>query len=274
MALTTGECVFQFDQDIAVTDRGSGKWQGHLSAAWNIGDNPNGGYLVSIAINAIGQSLPHPDPVSITTHYLRPGSPDEPCDIDVNIIRTGRTLSTAKATLSQQGKARLEVLAVFGDLSQSVGADHQYSISAPEIVSPEQCPARDGSLQGIALPIAQRLDTRLDPRCIEHGKSERAELNGWNRFSDGREPDTQSLPLFCDTFPPSPFAILGVVGWVPTIELTVHVRRKPCPGWIQAQFQSNDLYMGRMIEDGCLWDSSGALVAQSRQIGLVMQANE
>jgi acyl-CoA thioesterase len=266
--------VHQFDQDIEVIDCGDGKWQGHISSAWNIGENPNGGYLVSIAINALAQSLPHPDPVSVTTHYLRPGNSDEDCEIDIHIIRIGRTLSTARASLSQKGKVRLEVLAVFGDLSESVGTDQEFSIHAPKIVSPEKCPSRDGSAQGIALPIAQRLDTRLDPDCIEHGKSDKAELNGWNRFLDGREPDSKSLPLFCDTVPPSPFAILGVVGWVPTIELTVHVRRRPSPGWIQAQFKSSDLYRGRMIEDGCLWDSTGALVAQSRQIGLVLQATE
>ena len=265
--------MFQFDQDIAVTDLGEGQWQGYVSSAWNIGDNPNGGYLVSIAISALGQSLPHPDPVSITTHYLRPGSPEQPCSIQVEILRTGKTLSTARATLSQQGKARLEVLAVFGDLSQSVGVDSSLSIPAPGIVKPEQCPARDGTKQGVELPIAARLDTRLDPSSAEHGKSDIAELNGWNRFADDREPDSKSLPLFCDTFPPSPFAILGVIGWVPTVELTVHVRRRPNPGWIQAQFKSNDLCMGRMIEDGCLWDSTGALVAQSRQIGLVMKAS-
>tara|TARA_R110002072_G_scaffold1369_5_gene11240 strand:+ start:7845 stop:8642 length:798 start_codon:yes stop_codon:yes gene_type:complete len=265
--------VFQFDRDIAVKQVEPGRWQGHISAAWNIGENPNGGYLVSIAINALKQSLPHPDPVSITTHYLRPGASNQDCDIQIEVIRTGRTLSTARATLSQAGKVKLEVLAVFGNLDESVGTDHELTIPAPGIAMVDQCIDRDGQSQGIELPIASRLDTRLDPACAVPGNSPHAVLNGWNRFHDGRAPDTCSLPLFCDTFPPSPFALLGVVGWVPTVELTVHVRRRPAPGWIQAQFESSDLYQGRMIENGCLWDSTGALVAQSRQIGLVMQAS-
>ena len=77
--------------------------------------------------------------------------------------------------------------------------------------------------------------------------------------------------LFCDTFPPSPFGQLGVVGWVPTVELTVHVRRRPEPGWILGRFRTDDLEQGRMIESGELWDSTGQLVAECRQIGLVMQ---
>ncbi len=263
----------QFDQETSVSQLSENLWRGHLSANWNIGDNPNGGYLLSVALQALKQQLPHPDPVSVTTHYLRPGSPGEECEIEIDVVRLGKTLSTARATLTQGGKGRLEILAVFGDLSKSVGIDQEISIEAPQILPPDQCVKRDGDTQGIILPIAERLETVLDPRDATPGASDRAELNGWNRFIDGREPDTISLPLFCDTFPPSPFSLLGVVGWVPTIELTVHVRRKPQPGWLQARFSCEDLSQGRMIETGQIWDSSGALVAQSRQIGLVMQAS-
>jgi acyl-CoA thioesterase len=263
----------QFDTETVVTKIHDTLWRGHISAAWNIGDNPNGGYLLSVALRALQSALPHPDPISVTTHYLRPGSPNQPCDIQVEILRTGKTLSTARATLIQGDKARLELLAVFGDLSQSVGIDTEITIAAPKIPEPEDCTVRDGDRQGIALPIADRLDTRLDPASAIPGKSTKAELNGWNRFQDLRAPDSICVPLFCDTFPPSPFALLGNVGWVPTIELTVHVRRRPQPGWLQARFSCDDLSQGRMIETGQLWDSGGHLVAQSRQIGLVMNAS-
>jgi len=77
--------------------------------------------------------------------------------------------------------------------------------------------------------------------------------------------------LFADAFPPSLFGSLGVVGWVPTIELTVHVRRRPAPGWILGRFATRDLGGDRMIEDGQLWDETGALVARSRQLGLLLR---
>jgi acyl-CoA thioesterase len=56
---------------------------------------------------------------------------------------------------------------------------------------------------------------------------------------------------------------------VPTVELTIHVRRRPAPGWILGQFRTEDLSEGRMIENGLLWDSTGQLVAQARQLALV-----
>ena len=79
-----------------------------------------------------------------------------------------------------------------------------------------------------------------------------------------------SLPLFSDAFPPSLFAKFGRVGWVPTIELTVHARRRPTDGWCQARFECDDLVGGRMIETGTLWDSVGRVVARSRQLGLLL----
>ena len=142
---------------------------------------------------------------------------------------------------------------------------------APNIVAPDGCVQRSGKNQGIELPILNRLDIRLLPEHGGQNKSDKAEISGWTRFADNREPDSRSLLLFADTFPPSPFAMLGEIGWVPTLELTVHIRRRPAPGWIQVNFQTEDLYLGRMIENGKQWDSDGNLVAQSRQIGLVMQ---
>jgi acyl-CoA thioesterase len=259
----------QYDTDTAVSHSREHVWTGTLSAAWNIGENPNGGYLVSIALNALRQTIDHPDPVSVTTHYLRPGIALQPFEVKVDILRSGRTLSTARATMIQNGKTCLEVLSVFGDLAKNSGLDSTIKIPAPNILSPDDCEQRSAGTQGIDLPILNRLDTRL--QAMNTCEEPKAEINGWIRFLDGRDPDVNSLPLFSDAFPPSLFNVLGVIGWVPTIELTVHVRRRPAPGWIQAQFRTDDLQQGRMIENGLLWDSNGDLVGQSRQIGLVMK---
>jgi acyl-CoA thioesterase len=260
----------QFDQECHLSQVADGRFRGHVVADWNIGDNPNGGYLVSISLKALKTLLPHPDPISVTTHYLRPGSPDEPCDIHVDVLRSGRTLSTARATLSQNGKERIEVLAAYADLSQSAGVEATSTMAPPHLPDPDACTPRTGDLQGLDLPITSRLDIRLDPDLAVPGASKTAEMAGWIRFTDGREPDTLALPLFADAFPPSPLSMLGKVGWVPTIELTVNLIARPSPGWIQAQFRTDSLAGGRMVESGALWDSSGTLVAQSRQLGLVV----
>ena len=109
---------YQFDQDIKVERLSEGRYRSKVNAGWNIGDNPNGGYLIALVDSAIRESILHPDPVSITTHFLRPGVAGKDCDIMVEIFRSGRTVTNVHATLSQKGKPRLEVVAVYSDLTK------------------------------------------------------------------------------------------------------------------------------------------------------------
>lgn len=260
---------FDAETEIALDDVGC--WHGHMSPHWNIGDNPNGGYMLCCVLRAVANSVPHPDPISVTTHFLRPGTPDAPFEISVDVVRTGRSVSTTRATLSQAGKARLEVLCAFGDLSQSAGVEHKIdAVPRFDLPPPDDCPERSGETQGLHLPIMARLDVRLNPAHAVAGAADHADMSGWIRFVDERAADSLTLPMFADAFPPSPLALLGPVGWVPTLELTVQVRRRPQPGWVRAEFSTDDLDGGRMIETGKLFDSAGQLVAQSRQLGLVM----
>ncbi len=56
---------------------------------------------------------------------------------------------------------------------------------------------------------------------------------------------------------------------MPTIELTVHVHKRPVPGWIGASFRTDHINAGFLEEDGVLWDELGDVVALSRQIAVV-----
>lgn len=272
MTTVQGESTGHFETESRPVESGDGRWSATISGRWSIGDNSNGGYLLSPALRAMQHAVGHPDPLSVTTHFLRPGRGDRPADIDVDVVRVGRTVGTARSTLGQEGADRLTMVAAFGDVSASAGSSPDINRPAPEVPPPDECPPREGAAQGVDLAISSRLDVRLHPDHVAGGTEPEARLDGWIRFVDDVEPTTLALPLFTDAFPPSVFPLLGRIGWTPTVELTVHVRRRPAPGWIQARFECDDLSGGRMIESGTLWDSTGAVVARSRQIGLVLSA--
>ncbi len=267
-----------FLQDTALVSVGAGLWQGHIVPNWNIGDNPNGGYLAAVVLGAIAELSPeHPDPLSVTTHFLRPGVADAACEVQVELVRRGRTLTTARARLVQEGKTRLEVLSAFGDLAQpssGVGAQTGVTLRAPELPPPMSCPERSGEAQGVDLPILDRVDIRVNPADAVVSAGGRAEISGWIRLRDPAQESTPASSIaavtFTDAFPPALFGLLGVIGWVPTIELTVHVRRRPATPWLRGRFVTDDLHGSRMIESGALWDENGDLVAQSRQLGLLL----
>ena len=260
----------------------SRRYTGQVHPAYNIGNKPNGGYLLALAVAALQQTLPgQPDPLSVSVHYLRPGLAGQPCHIHTELLRSGRSLSTLRATLVQDGSARLELLAAMGDLGdpgnpgdpgQGDAAAPQLALPLPDLPPPEQCVGRSAEAQGVDLPILQRLDIRLHPDQARPGAAGQARVSGWIRLRDGRPPDALACLLFADAFPPAVFGLLGMVGWVPTVELTLHLRARPAPGWMLGEFWSQDLADGRVIEDGALWDSKGRLVLQVRQLALVRQA--
>jgi acyl-CoA thioesterase len=263
----------QFDQETRVTPVSEDLYRGLVAPHWSIGSNPNGGYLLSIALDALQQRLPEqPDALSVTVHYFKPGLNSQPCEVRTQVLKRGRQVSSARASLFQEGELRFEVIAALGMLGD--GADTPITLPAPQIPSPDECIPRSGFSQGLqTLPLLERLEIRLHPDEAEPSQAGKAQVSGWIRFRDGREPDTRAAILFSDTFPPSVFGLLGAVGWVPTVELTVHVRRRPAPGWMLGQFRTLDLSDGRMIEDGWVWDSQGQLVVQSRQLALVRKAS-
>ena len=93
-----------------------------------------------------------------------------------------------------------------------------------------------------------------------------AVARGRMRFADGRPPDLWSMPCFADGFPPAVFQ-LGHYGWAPTLELTIHFRARPSPGWLTVDLAARHLLNGTFEEDCNIWDTQGRLVAMSRQLG-------
>ena len=87
------------------------------------------------------------------------------------------------------------------------------------------------------------------------------------RFSDGRDADLVSLPLLVDSTAPS---VLELGASSTTIQLTVHLRAHPAPGWLACRATTRFVSGGYHEEDFEVWDATGTLVAQSRQLALIL----
>ena len=260
-----------FEQDTACS-RVSEGWAAEVSSRWSIGTRPNGGYLMALAARAMLGESARADPLTLTAHYLVPPSPG-PALLRTEVVKAGRTLATVRAQLCQGGKDHLELLGAFGDLGAQRGPTRRCA-PAPQIPGPDQCvplAVLTGSGGGPLLAFMQRFDIRIPPETTWGGAGgEEMVITGWIRFSDGAEPSVLSLLCFVDSFPP---ALMGSIhtGWVPTLELTVHVRGRPVPGWVLGRFSTRLLVDGLFEEDGELWDADGRLVAMSRQLALILQ---
>jgi hypothetical protein len=171
------------------------------------------------------------------------------------------------------------VLATYGDLdaahdrqTDAAAAALHLALPVPDLSPREECLAADGAPAGFdeAPPLLARFDLRLDPATAMWaiGKpSRRGVIQGWLELADRRPLDPIALLMVVDALPPVTFD-LGMPGWAPTLELTAHVRAKPVPGPVVVRHQTRTVAGGLFEEDCEVWDSTGRLVAQSRQLAL------
>jgi acyl-CoA thioesterase len=263
--------AFEFDAAMALSGDGpvfgavlDGRWDAHAGA--------NGGFLLSLATRAVGEVAPFPDPLVVSGFYLRPGSPG-PAEIRTEVIRSGRTTAFGQASLCRDGKEVLRATAAYTDLAAAAASDGRFyaGMRPPGLPPPDQCQV----LRRLANPpitFAERIEyrvTELPGWVTRTPPSGNPVYEGWMRFADGRPPDLLSLPLFADAVAPAAME-LGLRR-VTTVELTVYLRARPAPGWLAYRTLTRYLADGYFEEDAELWDSAGRLVAQSRQLALVLR---
>lgn len=240
-------------------------FEARIHEGWDIAGNANGGYLMAIACRAMAQQG-QPHPVAVSAHFLSPGRPG-PVRCQPQVLKRGRQFTTVRATLSSSDKTLVELLGSFSDLSQIEGAV-LIDAQPPQLPEPDQCVAMSG--EG-APPLMQKLDLRLHPEdagFAQGNPTGRPLFRGWVRFRE--EPiDAFGLLLIADTFPPTVFNANLPVAWTPTVEMTTHIRGIPEPGWLRCRFSTRFITGGMLEEDGEIWDESGRLVAQSRQLALI-----
>jgi len=255
----------EFDTDTALSPAGDGHFTGDVTDRWMIGGGPNGGYIAAFLMRGLVAITPQPDPLSMTTHYV--GRPEVgPCDVEVAITHATRSHAFMRASLSQQGSVRAHAIAVFGKRRPEQLVD--IALSSPAATPPGTgARVREVPL-GETVPLMsflERFEYRQESDVDLFAVSDRpAEVGGWTRLVD-RDLDDVALPLFCDCWPPPMFVRHGP-GVSPTIELTVHFRQTPEPGWNWCAFASRVLSGGYVEEEGQVWSESGTLIAQSRQL--------
>ena len=264
----------EFDRGVSVTRRPDdpATYDAELSADWQIGAGINGGLLVGVVGNALRHALAatgHTDPFAVSAYYLSAARPG-PTVVRAEVLRTGRSMSTVQASLVQDTTERLRLLATFGDLA-ALPDEVRTSATPPELPPPDACVSSGDAPPGMMSDqtgLLRRLDLRLDPSCVGWAvgqPSGRGLIQGWLRMADRREPDPLLLLLAVDALPPVAFD-LGRIGWTPTLELSIHVRARPAPGWLRVSHRTRNVAGGMLEEDAEVWDGAGRLVAQSRQL--------
>ncbi|MGN6252063.1 MAG: thioesterase family protein [Marmoricola sp.] len=269
---------YEYDAAIAVAAQGEGCYTAELDGGWMVGGGINGGYLLGVLGNAISADLAargHADPYTVSAYYLSASRPG-PATVRVEVLRAGRGTTTVRATLSQDHEGavvdRISVLATYGDLGAMTG-DVLTRATPPALPPVEECVLTSDAPPDFKafVPMLDRFAMRLDP-AYAGGMTGRPSgtplIQGWFELADRRPIDPIALLTVVDLLPPTTFE-LGMLGWAPTLELTVHVRCAPAPGLLRLRHETRNMAGGFFEEDCEVWDAAGRLVAQSRQLALM-----
>jgi acyl-coenzyme A thioesterase PaaI-like protein len=253
----------------SVTPLAPGEWSVAVHPGWDIGGNANGGYLLAIVARALVAATGRPDPVTVTAHYLSPGPPGD-AHVITRVLKEGRRFTTGFATMASGTRPLLAALCTLGDLAQAQGPELVEG-APPELPAPEECVPLEPT-DTFPPPFMGHVELRLHPEDAAFAtgnQSGRALMRGWFRLPGGEPVDSVALLCAVDAFPPTAFNARLPVAWTPTIELTAHLRARPAPEWLRCRFSTRFVTAGFLEEDGEVWDATGRLVAQSRQLALV-----
>ncbi|MFT4043562.1 MAG: thioesterase family protein [Gordonia sp. (in: high G+C Gram-positive bacteria)] len=210
-------------------------------------------------------------PVAISSDYLSAPDPAE-VELAVTVRKRGRTVSLLHVDLRQGGRTMVSSSVTLARLDTG-RSRHSAStvLDALPIEPPPDGIHIDNSPISEAIHLGPALDLVLDPESFPALRGETGEplVRGWVRPKAG-EPDSGFAVLVCDVSPPVVMN-LAFFGWAPTVQLTTYVRRQPVGGWLRFAATSSEVGPAMFEEDHLVVDSSGAVVAQSRQLALLPQ---
>jgi len=272
--------VGAFDRDTAVRledESGSERvFAAEVSPDWLAGRGPHGGYLAAMLLRALVDTVADPgrSPRSLTIHYARAPEPG-PVMIRTVIERAGRSLSTLSARMERDGEVLALALAAF---SVPWSAPEISEEPPPPVAPPD--PAREsGRLLHPSAPHFTR-HLVLQPRIGSApftGSAEPMEFAAWVGLAEPRAIDSLSLAFLSDALLPAVFSRLTERAVVPTVDLTVHFRaatprsENPDPEELcLARMSTRVVHEGFFEEDGTIWASDGTVLAQSRQLAIVL----
>ncbi len=279
-----------FQTATGVKALGAGRYTAELDERWNLRPLPQGGIITAIAVRAMEAELAHDQQRPRTLHTTFAAQVAHgPLEIDVEVLRSGRSMSQVRAEVANQGAGRGHLTTcVFG--ARRPGFDFTDRRPPPAIPDPRDCPSfRDPPPDGVPVWAPMPFwDELVEGRPVlghapwEDYVPDRAERAMWYRFDetpmlDKGHLDPLALIVLADTMPGAVGERIGPqerMWFAPSVDLTVHLLGDCRSSWVLAHNRARYAGDGYASADMALWDcgddggSGPRLVAYATQLFL------
>ncbi len=275
-----------FHRGTSIEAIGDGRYAADIGDQWNCPIVPQGGIVAATAARAMEAAVGVPDQLLRTMNGVFAGQVrDGPVEIEVVVLRRGRSMTQARATLRNPGaEAGFDALAVFG--ADREGFTFTDARVPDGVKPPMECPSyRDPDPEGAddEYPWFNFWEHIEGRPTIGHPPWEDYEPTTslraqWYRFDDPPRAvdgawDPLALVTLCDTMPGAVSERLGPAGyervWLPpSADLTVHILDVARCDWVLGVNRARHAGNGYASADMELWDAEGEqprLVAYATQ---------
>jgi len=261
-----------FERAMALRGCGQGRYEALIDPAWSGPRAPNGGVLAALMLRAAQAELDAqaPPPRTIACHYLAAPAPG-PATLAVKVLRRGPRVSVCDVRLSDPAASRIACQATIV-LSAARPQPTALAREAPAAPAPESLAALGAEAAARMPAMFSLLELRPVFGAPPFSGAEHALSGGWISLRGDRAAlDAARLCALCDLWWPAVFSLLERPAAVPTIQLTVYLRRTahPASGPVFARFETTVIAEGHLEESGELWSAAGELLAESRQLALL-----
>ncbi|MBF6141161.1 thioesterase family protein [Nocardia farcinica] len=262
----------------------AGRYRGVIDPVWTIGPKVHGGTMVAASaaaatawLRADGSAPAGMAPIAASSDFLGAPEPGE-VGYEVRTRKIGRQICLVDVTLTQNDTAKVRTAFTFGRLDDAEPRFAHRHDDMP-VEPPAGAMEYEGSPLGKVVNVAKGADLALDREWARFLDGEQGvpRLRMWIRPFEGdqRDPDVAAYfaMMAADMSPPVPMN-LGHFGWAPTVQMTTYLRRRPAPGWLRVVATTQEVGARMFDCDQLVLDSTGAVVAQSRQLALLPQPTD
>jgi acyl-CoA thioesterase len=272
------------DYRVVATGR-PGSFAATIDDRWTLVVIPQGGIVAALAARAMAAELDLPEQVLRSMSLVFAGQVAAgPVEIDVTMLRRGRSMSQLTATVRNPGEAAgLTAIAVFGAERRGFAFTE---LAFPEVEGPD-------ALRGFRDPVPDGVDfefTRPPMRFWDEIIEAKPAMGRppWEPFEDGpaemaywyrldRPPvrddgtlDPVAAIVLCDSMPGAVGQKLGPdsgMWFGPSADFTIHLLGPARPGWLLAHNRARHAGDGYASVEMALWDPTGpTLVAYATQM--------
>lgn len=240
-----------------------------IPSSWGQGRATFGGVLGGMIVAAMRRETKDNRALySLMLSFVGPVSSNEPFNIEVSILRSGRSAIHVEAKLIQKNQVMCAALACFGAARNSSVSVR--SMKAPEVKRPEHLPALP-SLPSIVPEFIERFQFRWAFGGFPFSGTDAHEMGGWMKFDHIDTHEKMSIEHLVTLIDSWPIALLPLLDKpAPASSVTWSIAfMNPLPeltlDWLLYRAQIEQSHNGYGQTSAHIWSPDGVLLAISHQ---------